>query len=79
MSTIISIAAAGMNSAAQRFQAAASQVAEAGTRSAAPAGREIDVPTLMVTMSLASYDFKAAAKVARIGRDMMQSAIDMVA
>jgi hypothetical protein len=81
MSSVISTAAAGMRAASARFEAAASQVARGGggVGSTADTGREIDLPTLMVTMSLASYDFKAAAKVARIGRDMMQSAIDLIA
>jgi hypothetical protein len=79
MSSIMSIAATGMRTASARFEAAATQVARAGAGAAPAESREIDLPTLMMTMSLASYDFKAAAKVARIGGDMMQSAIDMIA
>lgn len=80
MSPITSIGVAGMRSAAARFEAAAAGVVRAGTAGTAPdAAREIDLPTMMVTMSLASYDFEASVKVAMIGRDLMQAALDMVA
>jgi hypothetical protein len=80
MSSIVSIGTAGMQSAAARFETAASAVTRAGTSAGgAGDGREIDLPTAMITMSLASYDFKAASKVVMIGRDLMQAALDMIA
>ncbi len=73
----MSIATTGIHTASARFEAAAAKIS--GAHAGNEAGREIDLPTLMVTMSLASYDFKAAAKVAKIGRDTMQAALDMIA
>ena len=35
--------------------------------------------TSLVAMQMASYDFKAATKIVEVGRDMMKSAIDILA
>jgi hypothetical protein len=80
MSSMLSIGAAGMQAAADRFQAAASQVVRAGTTSAnSEATAEVDLATAMVSMTLASYDFKASVKIATVGRDVMQATLDMLA
>jgi flagellar basal body rod protein FlgC len=80
MSSVLSIGGGAMRSAATRFDLAASQVVRAGTAGQGSAlGDQPDLAAAVVAMSLASYDFKAAVKVATVGREMMQSALDMLA
>lgn len=76
----MSIGISGMRAAEARFETAASRITRAGVTPAegAPA-QEVDLATEMVSMTLASYDFKASAKIVEAGRDMMKSAIDILA
>lgn len=81
MSSILSIGASGMRAAEQRFEAAAERVTRAGAGLSDPAkpDSEIDLAGEMVSMMLASYDFKASAKVVEAGRDMSRTLLDILA
>ncbi|MEO6013196.1 MAG: hypothetical protein ABIQ30_06375 [Devosia sp.] len=82
MSSILSIGATGLQQAERRFEAAAGRIVESGAQSdAAPAGTapEVDLAVEMVSLSLGSYDFKAAAKIVQVGRDMGRSLVDILA
>jgi flagellar basal body rod protein FlgC len=79
--SIMSIGISGMRAAESRFETAASRITRAGVAPAegAPPAEEVDIASEMVAMSLASYDFKASAKIVEVGREMMKSAIDILA
>jgi flagellar hook protein FlgE len=84
MSSIMSIGISGMRAAEARFQTAASGVVRSGTLPAdgstsALQAPEEDLASSLVALQLASYDFKAASKIVQVGRDMMKSAIDILA
>ena len=64
-----------MRAAEARFETAAARVTRASTEPAT----EVDVGTELVSMSLASYDFNASAKIAEVGRAMMKTTIDLLA
>ena len=81
MSSIMSIGISGMWAAEARFQTAATSIVRSGTlpsegEAAAP---EEDMATSLVALQMASYDFKAATKIVEVGRNMMKSAIDILA
>jgi flagellar hook protein FlgE len=81
MSSIMSIGISGMRAAEARFQTAATSIVRSGAlpsegEAAAP---EVDLASSLVALQLASYDFKAATKIVEVGRDMMKSAIDILA
>jgi flagellar hook protein FlgE len=81
MSSIMSIGISGMRAAQTRFQTAANSIVRTG---ALPSEGEVGAPkedmaTSLVAMQMASYDFKAATKIVEVGRDMMKSAIDILA
>ena len=84
MSSIMSIGAAGMRMAEARFESAATRIVQAGSgvadspSTAAFAGDD-DLASSLVAMQLASYDFKASAKVVEVGRDLMRTTLDMLA
>ena len=84
MSSIMSIGISGMRAAEARFQTAASRVVRSGTlpvdgSTDALQAPEEDLARSLVALRLASYDFKAATKIVQVGRDMMKSAIDILA
>jgi flagellar basal body rod protein FlgC len=81
MSSIMSIGIAGMRAAETRFETAASRIVRAGVPPAegATAAPEIDLGSEIVAMKLASYDFLASTRIIEVGRDMMKSAIDILA
>lgn len=82
MSSILSIGVSGLRAAEARFQSAASDIVRSGTL---PSGDdaagvpEVDLASSLVALQLASYDFKAATKIVQVGREMMRSAIDILA
>jgi hypothetical protein len=41
--------------------------------------QEIDMASEMVSMTLATYDFKAAARIVEVGRDMSRTLLDILA
>ena len=71
----ISIAAGGMQRAADRFEASAARVARSGTG----LGGEIDLATEMVDVMMAETDFKASAKLIRVADEMAGSLLDILA
>jgi flagellar basal body rod protein FlgC len=79
--SIMSIGISGMRAAEARFETAATRITRAGAGLPDPAQptEEIDMATEMVSMMLASYDFKAAARIVEVGRDMTKSAVDILA
>jgi flagellar basal body rod protein FlgC len=79
--SIMSIGAAGMRAAEARFETAATRIthAGAGLGDAAQPDAEIDMATEMVSMMLATYDFKASAKIVEVGRDMSRTVLDILA
>jgi hypothetical protein len=83
MSSIMSIGIAGMRAAETRFETAASSIARGSVPpsegEAATAAPVEDLATSMVALKLASYDFKASAKIVEVGRDMMKSTLDILA
>jgi len=81
MSSIMSIGMSGMRAAEARFETAASSIVRSGLppREGDAAAPEEDLASSLVAIQLASYDFKAAAKIVEVGRDMAQSAIDILA
>jgi flagellar hook protein FlgE len=81
MSSIMSIGISGMRAAESRFQAAATSIVRSGTlpSEGEVAAPEEDMATSLVALQLASYDFKAATKIVEVGRDMIKSAIDILA
>lgn len=81
MSSIVSIGISGMRAAEARFETAASNIVRG---SVLPAEGEATAPvedlvSSMVALKLASYDFKASAKIVEVGRDMMTSTLDILA
>lgn len=79
----MSIGIAGMRAAETRFQTAASNIvrgsalpSEGTPEAAAP---EDDLASSMVALKLASYDFKASAKIVEVGREMSRSVLDILA
>ena len=84
MSSIMSIGISGMRAAEARFQTAASNVVRSGTLPVDGSADTLQAPeedlaSSLVALQLASYDFKAATKIVQVGRDMMKSAIDILA
>ena len=79
--SIMSIGISGMRAAESRFETAATRITRAGAGLGDPAQptEEIDMATEMVAMKLASYDFQASTKIVEVGREMMKSAIDILA
>ena len=73
----LSIAAAGMNAAANRFERNAVNItrASAGT----PLGEGVDMATEMVDMLMNQTTFEVLANVARRASDMQKHAIDILA
>lgn len=73
----LSIATAGMNAAATRFERNASNItrATAGT----PEGEGVDVGAEMVDMMINQHQFAALAKVARRADEMTRAGIDILA
>ena len=71
----ISIAAGGMQLAADRFEASAARVARFGTG----LGGEVDLATEMVNVMMAETDFKASAKLVRVADEMAGSLLDILA
>ncbi len=81
MSSIMSIGIGGMRAAEARFQTAANNIVRSGTTAAAgdAAPGQDDLASSMVALQLASYDFKASAKIVEAGRDMTRSLLDILA
>jgi flagellar basal body rod protein FlgC len=82
MSSITSIGIAGMRAAEARFETAASNIVRGGTlpsEGAPEAAPEADLASSMVALKLASYDFKASAKIVEVGREMSRSVLDILA
>ena len=79
--SIMSIGISGMRAAESRFETAATRITRAGAGLGDPGqpAEEIDMATEMVAMKLASYDFQASTKIVEVGREMMKSAIDILA
>jgi flagellar basal body rod protein FlgC len=79
--SIMSIGAAGMRAAEARFETAATRITRAGAGLGDPTQptEDIDMASEMVSMMLASYDFKAAAKIVEVGRDMSRTVLDILA
>lgn len=80
----MSIGISGMRAAEARFQTAANSIARSGTLPSegatdAAAAPEEDLASSLVALRLASYDFKASAKIVEVGRDMMKSTLDILA
>ena len=73
----LSIAAAGMNAAANRFERKASNITAAGAGT--PAGEGVDMVTEMVDMLMNQNTFEILANVARRASDMQKHAIDILA
>jgi hypothetical protein len=78
---IMSIGMSGMLAAEARFETAATRItrAGAGLPDAEGPAQEIDLASEMVAMTLATYDFKASAKIVEVGRDMSRTVIDILA
>lgn len=70
----ISIAAGGMQRAADRFEASANRVARFGTGLG-----EVDLATELVDIKMAETDFKASAKLVRVADEMTGSLLDILA
>jgi hypothetical protein len=78
----MSIGVAGMRAAEARFETAASNIVRGGALPSAtePAGApEDDLASSMVALKLASYDFKASARIVEVGREMSKSVLDILA
>ncbi|HEY0854908.1 MAG TPA: flagellar basal body rod C-terminal domain-containing protein [Devosia sp.] len=73
----LSIAAAGMNAAATRFERNAANITAAGAGT--PAGQGVDMATEMVDMLMNQTTFEVLANVARRASDMQKHAIDILA
>lgn len=71
----LSIAATGMNAAANRFQRNAENIARVGT----PMGDNVDIATEMVDVLMNKTQFEVLANVARRASEMQKSAIDILA
>jgi len=70
----LAIGAAGLHAATQRFETSAARIARFGT------GPEpVDLATEMVTIIEAKADFKAAAKIVGVARDMDRALLDIFA
>lgn len=78
---IMSIGVSGMRAAEARFETAATRTTRAGMGlgDAAQPAEEIDMASELVAMTLASYDFKAAAKIVEVGREMSRTVLDILA
>lgn len=70
-----------MRAAEARFETAATRItrAGAGLGDAAQPSAEIDMATEMVSMMLATYDFKASARIVEVGRDVSRTVLDILA
>jgi flagellar hook protein FlgE len=71
-----------MRAAETRFETAASNIVRGGALPSATepgAAPEDDLASSMVALKLASYDFKASAKIVEVGRDMTQTVLDVLA
>ena len=79
--SIMSIGVSGMRAAEARFETAATRITRAGMGLGDPAqpSQEIDMASEMVSMTLATYDFKAAARIVEVGRDMSRTLLDILA
>ncbi len=79
--SIMSIGVSGMRAAEARFETAATRITRAGAGLPDPQqpDAEIDLATEMVSMMLASYDFKAATRIVEVGRDMQKTVLDILA
>jgi hypothetical protein len=79
--SIMSIGVSGMRAAEARFETAATRVTRAGMGLGDPGqpSAEIDMASELVSMTLATYDFKAAAKIVEVGRDMSRTVLDILA
>ena len=79
--SIMSIGTAGMRAAEARFETAATRITRAGAGLGDPArpDAEVDMAAEMVSMTLATYDFKASARIVEVGRDMSRSVLDILA
>ena len=73
----LSIAAAGMNAAANRFERNAVNITRAGAGT--PLGEGVDMATEMVDMLMNQTTFEVLANVARRASDMQKHAIDILA
>lgn len=73
----LSIAAAGMNAAATRFERNASNITTASTST--PAGQGVDMATEMVDMMMNQTTFEVLANVARRSSDMQKHVLDILA
>ena len=70
----LSIGAAGMQRAADRFEASASRVARTGTGLG-----DVDIASEMVEVMEAKAAFKASTTIVRVADEMTGSAIDILA
>ena len=73
----LTIATAGMNAAANRFERNASNITAAGAGT--PAGQGVDLATEMVDMLMNQTQFEVLANVARRAGDMQKHTIDILA
>ena len=73
----LSIATAGMNAAANRFERNAVNITRAGAGT--PLGQEVDLATEMVDMMMNQTQFEVLANVARRASDMTKAGIDILA
>jgi flagellar basal body rod protein FlgC len=71
----LSIAAAGMNAAATRFERNAANITRAGTE----AGQGVDIGAEMVDMMINQNQFSVLAAVAKRASDMTKTGIDILA
>lgn len=72
--SVISSASSGMRAASSRLESSASKIARIGDGSG-----DVDMAGEMINVLQAKFEFQANAKMARIGSDMMKSAIDILA
>ena len=73
----LSIAAAGMNAAATRFERNAANITRAGAGT--PEGQGVDIGAEMVDMMINQNQFSVLASVAKRAGDMMKTGIDILA
>ncbi len=73
----LSIAAAGMNAAANRFERNAVNITRAGAGT--PEGEKVDMAAEMVDMLMNQTQFEVLANVARRAGDMQKRALDILA
>jgi flagellar basal body rod protein FlgG len=71
----LSIASAGMNAAANRFERNAVNIVRAGT----PEGQGVDLATELVDMMVNQTQFEVLATVARRASEMTKTGIDILA